>query len=68
MTESLIGKVYSQFDYKVTAESAILYSLTTGATNNDLKYIYENDPNFEVFPTMASAIGMRDIDEFFNIP
>lgn len=52
----------------MTAESAILYSLTTGATNNDLKYIYENDPNFEVFPTMASAIGMRDIDEFFNIP
>ena len=64
--QSLLGRVYSDFDYKVTAESAILYSLTTGATN-ELPYTYEKDPGFQVFPTMATAIGLRDIDSFFEI-
>jgi hypothetical protein len=41
--QGLLGRVYSEFDYKVTEDSAILYSLTTGATN-ELSYIYEKDP------------------------
>ncbi len=45
LLQSLLGRVYSEFDYQVTADSAILYSLTTGATN-ELPYIYEKDPNF----------------------
>ena len=50
----------------MTEDSAILYSLTTGATN-ELNFTYEKDRSFEVYPTIATAIGLRDIDAFFNI-
>ncbi|TNV77037.1 hypothetical protein FGO68_gene12137 [Halteria grandinella] len=72
---SLIGKEYSRQFYNLTHDQAALYSLATGLLDNSIidysksqKYLYENDKSFSVFPTMANAFAIKEIDHFFKIP
>ena len=52
VVESLIGKVYSDFDFTLTHDQAILYSLATGcadnqlASINNLSFLYEKEGDF----------------------
>jgi acyl dehydratase len=78
---SLVGsllanpKPYSSFTFTLSPDDIILYNLATGCLDNslvgkpeaNLKYTYEQAIEM-AFPTMSSALGIRDIDEFFAIP
>lgn len=58
--------------FKYTDRDSILYNLGLGATAKELKYTYEQDPNFQVLPTygvipfMTVNDGGVKIDELLN--
>lgn len=60
--------------FTYTKKDSILYNLGLGASSKELKYVYENDSNFQVLPTFAvipfmqSAMGLRmdDLVDNFN--
>ncbi len=66
---------YSSNDFTLSHDEVILYNLATGCVNTsiisslkqNLKYTYESALTI-AFPTMSSAIGVRDVNEFFVIP
>ncbi|CCE64184.1 hypothetical protein TPHA_0G03440 [Tetrapisispora phaffii CBS 4417] len=39
--------------FKYTFKDSILYNLGLGCTASELKYVYENDPSFQILPTFA---------------
>ncbi|KAG5418818.1 FOX2 [Candida metapsilosis] len=43
--------------WKYNDRDVILYNIALGATTKDLKYVYENDPDFQVIPTFAHLVG-----------
>jgi len=45
------------FDY--TEKDVALYNLGIGATNKDLKWVYEGDPNFEAIPSFGICPPFR---------
>lgn len=60
--------------YKYNFKDCILYNIGIGATSKELKYIYENDPDFQVLPTFAvipsmttiQSLNMDDLVDNFN--
>lgn len=60
--------------FKYTNRDVILYNLGVGSTSKELKYVYENDPNFQVLPSFAvipfmnsgNDIKMHELVENFN--
>lgn len=60
--------------YKYNFKDCILYNIGIGATSKELKYIYENDPAFQVLPTFAvipsmtavQYLNMDDLVDDFN--
>ncbi|CCD27385.1 bifunctional hydroxyacyl-CoA dehydrogenase/enoyl-CoA hydratase FOX2 NDAI_0K01940 [Naumovozyma dairenensis CBS 421] len=53
--------------FNYTEKDCILYNLGLGSTRNELKYVYENDPNFQVLPTFAVIPFMKSSMESFNM-
>ncbi|CAL9736581.1 peroxisomal hydratase-dehydrogenase-epimerase [Monosporozyma servazzii] len=51
-----------QYNYK----DCILYNIGVGATSKELKYVYENDPEFQVLPTFAVIPSMNTI-QYLNM-
>ncbi|GMM53581.1 bifunctional hydroxyacyl-CoA dehydrogenase/enoyl-CoA hydratase [Maudiozyma humilis] len=49
----------SVFNY--TSRDCIIYNLGLGSTSSELKYVYENDPKFQVLPTFAVIPYMQSI-------
>lgn len=46
--------------YSYTSRDVILYNLGLGATTRELKYTYENHPQFQVLPTFATIPFMAN--------
>ncbi|SCU89553.1 LANO_0D05424g1_1 [Lachancea nothofagi CBS 11611] len=69
-TESAASKAL----FKYSERDVILYNLGLGCTSQELKYCYENDPNFQVLPTFGvipfmssgNSIKMDSLVENFN--
>ncbi|TNV76549.1 hypothetical protein FGO68_gene3846 [Halteria grandinella] len=71
--KTLIGKTYNSYDFSLTPTEVILYALSVGCQqdplNKDhLKFTYENDGDFQSFPTMACALGLRTFGDFAKYP
>lgn len=47
--------------FKYTSKDCILYNLGLGASSKELKYVYENDPNFQVLPSFVVIPFMSNI-------
>lgn len=47
-------------NYKYSSRDVILYNMGLGATTRELKYTYENHPQFQVLPTFATIPFMAD--------
>lgn len=48
----------------LTVEDAILYALSVGVSTeepNHLRYLYENDENFSILPSMATTISLNAV-------
>lgn len=54
-------EIYS-FDHR----QVILYNLSIGARRDELKYVYESDPNFQVIPTFGVIPFMNQDDGGLN--
>ncbi|AJS33480.1 Fox2p [Saccharomyces cerevisiae YJM451] len=60
--------------FKYTTKDCILYNLGLGCTSKELKYTYENDPDFQVLPTFAvipfmqatATLAMDNLVDNFN--
>lgn len=52
--------------YHYNYKDCILYNIGVGATSKELKYVYENDPEFQVLPTFAVIPSMNTI-QFLNM-
>ncbi|CAI4046494.1 hypothetical protein SUVZ_11G2220 [Saccharomyces uvarum] len=60
--------------FKYTTKDCILYNLGLGCTSKELKYTYENDPDFQVLPSFAvipfmqatTTLSMDNLVENFN--
>lgn len=50
-----------QGSYRYNYKDCILYNIGVGATSKELKYVYENDPEFQVLPTFAVIPSMNTI-------
>ncbi|CEP60880.1 bifunctional hydroxyacyl-CoA dehydrogenase/enoyl-CoA hydratase FOX2 LALA0_S02e01750g [Lachancea lanzarotensis] len=69
-----LNSAASKLLFKYTERDAILYNLGLGCTSQELRYCYENDPNFQVLPTFGvipfmssgNAIKMNTLVENFN--
>lgn len=48
-------------DYTYDYKDCILYNIGLGASSQELKYVYENDSNFQVLPTFAVIPSMNSI-------
>jgi hypothetical protein len=69
----LLGKVFSQYDFTLSSKDVILYALSIGAQadplkTSDFKFTYENDGDFQSFPTIACAYGVNSFGEFAKYP
>lgn len=57
----------------LTSRDMILYALSIGFSEDPLnkehfRFTYENDENFQVFPTMNVAIALKRFPCFLEIP
>lgn len=52
--------------YHYNFKDCILYNIGVGATHDELKYVYENDPDFQVLPTFAVIPSMNTI-QYLNM-
>lgn len=56
---AFIGKVFDEFEIALTPTESILYSLAIGFNLHDalkkehFKFTYENDADFQTFPTIT---------------
>ena len=57
-----IAGICSNYDEK----DLILYALALGAKRTDLKWVYENSPDFEVLSTFGAIPSYPSMDVFFN--
>ncbi|SCU92145.1 LAFA_0F08328g1_1 [Lachancea sp. 'fantastica'] len=73
VTEALESAA-SKLLFKYTERDSILYNLGLGCTSQELRYCYENDPNFQVLPTFGvipfmtsgNSIKMNTLVDNFN--
>lgn len=52
--------------YRYNFKDCILYNIGVGATSKELRYIYENDPDFQVLPTFAVIPSMNTV-QYLNM-
>lgn len=53
------GKVFGPYDFEYTDRDVILYALGVGAGADELSFLFEGDPDFQVLPTFAVVPGTR---------
>lgn len=64
---------YEPYDVVLSNNEIILYAVSIGFSqdpknDDDLKFTYEGDENFQAFTTMASVIAHRKSGELFSVP
>ena len=69
-----IGKVFDEYDVTLSNNDSILYALSIGFNLNDqlnrehFKFTYENDGDFQTFPTIFQAWATKNFAKFASMP
>jgi len=71
--EKLIGQQLPQSEYEFTPLNCMLYSLSIGFNEDphdmkDMRFTYEKNPDFSVFPPMIGAHEIGKIGEIESLP
>ncbi|CDW84050.1 like domain containing protein [Stylonychia lemnae] len=69
----LIGQVYEQYNVNINHRDSILYALSVGFSQDPMnishfRFTYENDQNFQIFPSMSAALALHKFPSFLNLP
>ena len=68
--KKIIGQVFDDYTFRVTGKDIILYALSIGfnladpLNKNHFKFTYENDENFQMFPSYVHALSLKEWDKF----
>ena len=66
--------MFNTYGLPLTSKDLILYALSIGCNQSDplnrdhFRFTYENDGDFTSFPTLASALGVKNFGDWMSIP
>jgi acyl dehydratase len=72
--EPFLNQLYNKYEITLSPDEAILYALSIGFSLRDhlnrdhLKFTYDYDPGFQIFPTMIQGWANKRFNEFTKFP